>query len=199
MTMITVGGLNRLIMRSHSRLRDVEEIQDWITDEVMPSIYKSGSYVHSKAKAAQAPSEAQLLNAKARALNAATKACERVAALLPGLCVEAKQALCARATLLATGVALLPEPVVAERTVTLSEIGKELGLLKPGQVSHLGRVATQAGIRTPAFCKTHLVALDDGSTREQDRWVVPQGVEAVKRAYRDAMEAKAAGPKRRAA
>ncbi|MCH1723605.1 phage antirepressor KilAC domain-containing protein [Lactococcus formosensis] len=40
---ITEGGLNRLVM--HSKLKQAEDFQDWVTDEVLPSIRKHGAYM----------------------------------------------------------------------------------------------------------------------------------------------------------
>ncbi|MEG9204588.1 BRO family protein [Lactococcus garvieae] len=46
---ITEGGLNRLVM--HSKLKQAEVFQDWVTDEVLPTIRKHGAYMtDSKAK-----------------------------------------------------------------------------------------------------------------------------------------------------
>lgn len=42
MTVINEGGLYRLLMRARTVLAD--EFQDWVTDEVLPSIRKAGSY-----------------------------------------------------------------------------------------------------------------------------------------------------------
>jgi len=41
-TIINEGGLNRLILRSN--LPGAETFQDWVTDEVLPSIRKTGSF-----------------------------------------------------------------------------------------------------------------------------------------------------------
>lgn len=43
------GGLNRLILRANTP--DAERIQDWITDEVMPTIARTGGYGKSDAVA----------------------------------------------------------------------------------------------------------------------------------------------------
>lgn len=44
-TIINEGGLYRLIMRSN--VPAAEEFQDWVTDVVLPSIRKTGGYVHA--------------------------------------------------------------------------------------------------------------------------------------------------------
>lgn len=41
--LISEGGLNRLVMRSG--LGAAEEFQDWVTDEVLPTIRKNGAYM----------------------------------------------------------------------------------------------------------------------------------------------------------
>jgi len=41
-TIINEGGLNRLVLRS--KLTAAEELQDWVTDQVLPAIRKTGSY-----------------------------------------------------------------------------------------------------------------------------------------------------------
>lgn len=41
-TLVTEGGLNRLIMKSQSEIAD--DFQDWVTDDVLPSIRRTGSY-----------------------------------------------------------------------------------------------------------------------------------------------------------
>lgn len=55
MTVISEGGLYRLIMRANTVL--VDEFQDWVTDEVLPSIRKTGSYTVE----ANAPSRENLV------------------------------------------------------------------------------------------------------------------------------------------
>lgn len=45
-TVISEGGLYRLLMRARTVLAD--QFQDWVTDEVLPSIRESGSYAVTK-------------------------------------------------------------------------------------------------------------------------------------------------------
>lgn len=42
MTVVTEKGFNRLVMRSNAK--NAEDVQDWITDEVLPEIRKTGGY-----------------------------------------------------------------------------------------------------------------------------------------------------------
>lgn len=42
MTVVTEKGFNRLVMRSNAK--NAEDVQDWITDDVLPTIRKTGSY-----------------------------------------------------------------------------------------------------------------------------------------------------------
>lgn len=43
MLVVTEQGFNRLVMRSNAA--NAEEVQDWVTDEVLPSIRRTGGYV----------------------------------------------------------------------------------------------------------------------------------------------------------
>lgn len=71
------GGVNRLIMRSNSE--KAEKFQDWFTDEVLPSIRKTGSY--STAPALSGPELLAHAVIEAQAMIAAKD--ERIAELEP--------------------------------------------------------------------------------------------------------------------
>lgn len=43
MIVVTEQGMNRLLMRSNAS--NAEQVQDWLSDEVMPSIRRTGTYV----------------------------------------------------------------------------------------------------------------------------------------------------------
>jgi|GEM_PF-2634991 len=43
MVVVTEQGMNRLLMRSNAS--NAEQVQDWLSDDVMPSIRRTGSYV----------------------------------------------------------------------------------------------------------------------------------------------------------
>lgn len=78
MTVISEGGLYRLIMRANTALAD--EFQDWVTDEVLPSIRRTGGY-QVQHQIPQSYAEALELAAKqTRALEAAE---QRVTELEP--------------------------------------------------------------------------------------------------------------------
>ena len=81
MVAINEGGLYRLIMRSE--LEAAERFQDWVTDEVLPQIRRTGSYSAAPAIPALPQTYADALRALAEQVEARELADSRVAELEP--------------------------------------------------------------------------------------------------------------------
>lgn len=72
MLVVTEQGFNRLVIRSNAQ--NAEAVQDWVTDEVLPQIRKTGSYGASALDLTSLDSISLLLDAGKAALNRAIDA-----------------------------------------------------------------------------------------------------------------------------
>ena len=142
---LTESGIYKLIFKSHKE--EAERFQDWVTDDVLPSIRKTGSY-SSKKKVDPAIKEkeieARLKNAKAREANVLLKIASN-----PNLSEEYVQVLQSKATEIITGEAILPLPIAERKTYSAEEIGKQLGI----SGNKVGRMANKYNLKTDEYGK----------------------------------------------
>ena len=142
---LTESGVYKLIFKSHKE--EAERFQDWVTDDVLPSIRKTGSY-SSKKKVDPAIKEkeieARLKNAKAREANVLLKIASN-----PNLSKEYVQVLQSKATEIITGEAILPLPIAERKTYSAEEIGKQLGI----SGNKVGRMANKYNLKTDEYGK----------------------------------------------
>lgn len=75
MVVVTESGMNRLVMRSNAS--NAETVQDWLADDVMPSIRRTGSYV------TQESPEQLMARALVTAQGVIERKDEQIAALAP--------------------------------------------------------------------------------------------------------------------
>lgn len=142
---LTESGVYKLIFKSHKE--EAERFQDWVTDEVLPSIRRTGSY-SSKKKVDPAIKEkeieARLKNAKAREANVLLKIASN-----PNLSKEYVQVLQSKATEIITGEAILPLPIAERKTYSAEDIGKQLGI----SGNKVGRMANKHNLKTDKYGK----------------------------------------------
>lgn len=147
---ITEGNLYRLIARS--QLPESELFEQWIFDELIPSIRKDGKYQltpdigSSEIELKRQQSEAKLKNAEARLLNAKTKRFQVImdtAEKLPQLSPESKQQLLSYGVSIFTEQKLISDPHI-EKTYTAQQIADELNISS----NMVGRIANKFGIKT---------------------------------------------------
>jgi prophage antirepressor-like protein len=150
MTFIPESDIYRLAFGS--KLPTAEKFTDWVTDEVLPAIRKTGSY---KIKNADPLKEKRLeimeMNAKAKQ----AKVMLEFAKL--GLSSESKELLASNAVEIMTGKRLLPLPTT-EKTYSAGEVGKMLGI----SANKVGRIANANNLKTDEYGITVLDAAKNG-------------------------------------
>ncbi len=143
---LTESGVYKLIFKSHKK--EAERFQDWVTDEVLPQIRKTGSYqsqqnlINSELKEKEI--EARLKNARAREANILLKICSN-----PNLSKEYVQVLQSKATEIITGQAILPLPVAERKTYSATEIGNKLGI----SANKVGSLANKHNLKNDEYGK----------------------------------------------
>lgn len=152
MTFIPESDVYRLAFGS--KLPTAEKFTDWVTEEVLPSIRKTGSY---KIKNADPLKEKRLeimeMNAKAKQ----AKVMLEFAKL--GLSSESKELLASNAVEIMTGKRLLPLPTT-EKTYSAGEVGKTLGI----SANMVGRIANANNLKTDEY---GIVVLDAAKNGKQ--------------------------------
>lgn len=138
MPIINESGLYSLILSS--KLPKAKEFKHWVTNEVLPTIRKTGSYsVHM--------TDYQKMMMETRAENVRI----RKAALLNRIADQYsgtfKQVLQAHATKELTGEYLLPLPEVGQKTYSAGEIGQVLGI----SGNMVGRLAIANNLKTDQY------------------------------------------------
>lgn len=152
MTFIPESDIYRLTFGS--KLPNAEKFTDWITEEVIPSIMRTGSYsMNGKAKKASPNAEKRLdiqaKNAEARVKNVQTKQEQILFGYYKelNLSPESFQLLCASAYKRMTGEEFplaLPE---TEKTWSAGEVGEMLGV----SANKIGRTANAHGLKTDEY------------------------------------------------
>lgn len=143
---LTESGVYKLIFKSNKR--EAERFQDWVTDEVLPQIRKTGSYSNDKSKVdnslKEKEIEARLKNARAREANILLKICNN-----PNLSKEYVQVLQSKAAEMVTGQLILPLPVAERKTYSATELGKMLGI----SANKVGSLANKHNLKTDEYGK----------------------------------------------
>ncbi len=145
---LTESGVYKLIFKSNKR--EAERFQDWVTDEVLPQIRKTGSYSNDKSKVdnslKEKEIEARLKNARAREANILLKICNN-----PNLSKEYVQVLQSKAAEMVTGQLILPLPEVERKTYSATELGKMLGI----SANKVGSLANKHNLKTEEYGKLY--------------------------------------------
>lgn len=143
---LTESGVYKLIFKS--KKKEAERFQDWVTDEVLPSIRKTGSYKSNQnsinPELKEKEIEARLKNARAREANILLKICSN-----PNLSKEYVQVLQSKATEIITGQAILPLPVAERKTYSATEIGNKLGI----SANKVGSLANKHNLKNDEYGK----------------------------------------------
>ncbi|MCC0658560.1 toxin Bro [Clostridioides sp. ES-S-0123-01] len=123
---LTESGVYKLIFKS--RKEEAEKFQDWVTDEVLPSIRKTGTYSNNP-KNVKDESEIKYMNAQARLKNARAREAKIYLELADKVDIkEYKQIMYSKTTELISGEALIPLPKMERKTYSATEIGAMLGI-----------------------------------------------------------------------
>lgn len=135
-----------------SKLPTAEKFTDWVTEEVLPSIRKTGGYT------AKTVSPIQKMNAEARLMNAKARQAKIMLDFARlDLCTASKELLAANAMQLMTGrqVLSLPETV---KTYSAGEVGEMLGI----SANKVGRIANLNHLKTDEYGITVLDTAPNG-------------------------------------
>lgn len=133
MNFIPESDLYRLVFRS--KLPDAEKFTNWVVEEVLPTLRKTGTYTVQ-----QAPKEPSY-----EARVQAAQLLDKIAGDYEG--TTYKQILQAYATRELLGEFALPLPQLPAKTYSATEVGDILGI----SANRVGRVANKFGMKTPEF------------------------------------------------
>ncbi|HBG0292587.1 phage antirepressor protein [Clostridioides difficile] len=138
---LTESGVYKLIFKS--RKEEAERFQDWVTDEVLPSVRKTGEYKNTKDE-----SEIKYMNAQARLKNARAREAKIYLEIAENVDIkEYKQIMYSKATEELYGEALIPLPVANKKTYSATEIGKILGV----SANKVGSLANAYNLKTDEY------------------------------------------------
>jgi len=142
---LTEAGVYKLIFKS--RKEEAEKFQDWVTDEVLPQIRKTGSY-SAKTKV-QASDDVKLMNAQARLNNSKQRIANTYLELsnVDTLSKEYKNILVAKAAEVLNGEELLLLSKSEQKTYSATEIGNMFGV----SANRIGKLANSNNLKMEEF------------------------------------------------
>lgn len=172
MSFITEGDLYRLVCSS--KLPKAQEFEEWVFDEVLPSIRKTGVY---KVQPQMSDKEIALKERVARLDEA--KFLKSVADEYSNN-VTYKQILDAYSVKTVVGEFVLPLPEMERKTYSATEIGQQLGIT----AHKVGMIANEMGLKTQEFGK-YFIDKSRNSSKEVETFryfdsVIPQIEEYMK-------------------
>lgn len=136
--LIPESDVLRLII--NSKLPAAEKFENWVFDEVLPTLLRTGSY--------SMKSDPKELELKEKEIQ--LKTAEFLNNMADNILIpEYKQILNAHATKVLTGNFLLPLPAAGEITYSATEIGKMLGI----SANMVGRLTKKHNLRTEEYGK----------------------------------------------
>jgi prophage antirepressor-like protein len=137
---LTESGVYKLIFKS--KKKEAEKFQDWVTDEVLPQIRKTGFYKVRCNESKEKEIEARLINAKVRQANLLLKIANTVD-------IESyKKILQSKATeILNDGQTLIPLPKSERKTYSATEVGSMLGVT----ANKVGKLANSNNLKTGEY------------------------------------------------
>ncbi|HGM3946247.1 TPA: Bro-N domain-containing protein [Clostridioides difficile] len=143
---LTESGVYKLIFKS--RKEEAERFQDWVTDEVLPSIRKTGAYSSKKSECSKDDSEIKYMNAQARLKNARAREAKIYLELADKVDIkEYKQIMYSKTTELLSGETLIPLPKIERKTYSATDIGKMLGI----SANKVGGLANAYNLKTDEY------------------------------------------------
>lgn len=137
--LLTEPDFYRLILRS--KLPSAEKVQDWVCEEVLPAIRKTGSYTTTKPTSDNGLQQFR----KARAIKMATEAANDILNMLPELSGNSRQCVIAGLVNPVAGSEVIPLPVLTEKLLSATEIGEALGV----SANRIGKIANANNLKTP--------------------------------------------------
>ena len=161
---LTESGVYKLIFKSHKE--EAEKFQDWVTDEVLPTIRKSGIYAISNTKVDKLTDmevDTKLNNSQTRKANSLMRMHKQ--------CNDpiVKELLFKKAIETLTGKKLIDN---TRKTYSAEEIGKKFGI----SANRVGRIANANNLKTEQYGEVVATEYNDkaqGSTFRYYDTVIP--------------------------
>ena len=138
---LTESGVYKLVFKSHKD--NAERFQDWITDEVLPSIRKTGSYQVAQSSSNKSKSlDVKEMNARVRMSNQYLKL-----AAVDTVSTQYKNILVAKSAEVLAGELILPLPKSEQKMYSATEIGEMFNVT----AQKVGRIANLNGLKTEEY------------------------------------------------
>lgn len=129
----------RLIV--NSQLPEAQKFERWVFEDVLPSIRKTGTYTAPQPKASQSGLPEFR---RARAIDMAAKAAERISAQFPSLGEDSRRTLFANIINPVAGAEVISLPRIEQKHYSAGEVGEKLGI----SANMVGRIANQYDLKT---------------------------------------------------
>lgn len=157
---LTESGVYKLVFKS--RKPNAEAFTDWVTDDVLPTLRKSGSYEMPKKKSAEERFRIMEMNARSRMAQTYMKLAQ-----VDTLSSTYKNVLVSKASEVLAGERIIPLPEIEQRKAySAAEIGNMFGI----SANKVGRIANQHNLKVPEFGE-YRRDKSRHSSHECDTWV----------------------------
>lgn len=157
---LTESGVYKLVFKS--RKPNAEAFTDWVTDDVLPTLRKSGSYEMPKKKSSEERFRIMEMNARSRMAQTYMKLAQ-----VDTLSSTYKNVLVSKASEVLAGERIIPLPEIEQRKAySAAEIGNMFGI----SANRIGRIANQNNLKVPEFGE-YRRDKSRHSSHECDTWV----------------------------
>lgn len=158
---LTESGVYKLVFKS--RKPNAEAFTDWVTDEVLPALRKTGSYETPKKKqSSEERFRIMEMNARSRMAQTYMKLAQ-----VDTLSSTYKNVLVSKASEVLAGERIIPLPEIEQRKAySAAEIGNMFGI----SANKVGRIANQYNLKVPEFGE-YRRDKSRHSSHECDTWV----------------------------
>ena len=156
---LTESGVYKLVFKSHKP--NAEAFTDWIADEVLPTLRKTGSYQMPKQEKQTDRVRIMDMNARTRMANMYLKL-SQVDTLSPTY----KTVLVSKASEVLAGEELIPLPKMEKKSYSAGEIGQIFGI----SANRVGRIANIHNLKTDQYGE-YRRDKSQYSVKEVDTWV----------------------------
>ncbi|MCR2023795.1 BRO family protein [Blautia pseudococcoides] len=157
---LTESGVYKLVFKS--RKPNAEAFTDWVTDDVLPTLRKSGSYEMPKKKSSEERFRIMEMNARSRMAQTYMKLAQ-----VDTLSSTYKNVLVSKASEVLAGERIIPLPEIEQRKAySAAEIGNMFGI----SANKVGRIANQHNLKVPEFGE-YRRDKSRHSSHECDTWV----------------------------
>ena len=158
---LTESGVYKLVFKSHKP--NAEKFTDWITDEVLPTLRKTGSYEmpHKEKQSKDEKLRIMEMNARSRMAQTYLKMAQ-VKTLSPTY----QNILVSKASEILAGEQIIPLPKIVKKTYSATEIGDMFGI----SANKIGRIANANNLKTGEYGE-YIRDKSRNSPKEVDTWV----------------------------